>query len=144
MMKLRVAFLSLVLVGATMGAEPAAAQSSGVASPDTIVFPSARGTVVFTHGKHADEASCTACHHESKPEQPSDDPYLKCSACHTVQVVEPMRTSLRNAYHDTVKREGVCYSCHKEEAARGKTMPMACADCHKRTNGQPAEPGGRR
>lgn len=141
MTKLLVTMLGLVLA-CSLFAAPLEAQSA--ASPDTIVFVAPRGTVIFTHGKHAELAECRSCHHESKPEKPSDDDYLKCSACHTTPAVDPMRTSLRNAYHDTVKRTGVCYDCHKEAAAAGKTVPTGCAECHKRAPGQPAEPGGRR
>jgi len=129
---LRVAALGVVLVGGALIPGTLSAQES--TGPDTVVYTPRRGTVTFTHGKHAKAAECVSCHHESKPEKPLAAERQKCSECHTTPPVEPMVTSLRMAFHDTAKEEGTCFNCHKKEAAAGKTVPATCEDCHKREN----------
>jgi hypothetical protein len=133
MMKTRRAALAVVLWGAALLPLQLAAQVAEVASPDTVVFNAPRGVVVFTHGKHSTLADCVSCHHESRPEKPLETPYQKCIACHTTPPTAPVTTSRRNAYHDVVKKEGMCYDCHKAELAKGTVLPslLLCADCHK-------------
>jgi hypothetical protein len=131
MTTLRPAALALVLLAGL--ALPGTGQAQDPATaPDTIVFTTSRGVVTYTHGAHAKLAECVSCHHESRAEKPLESQYQKCSACHTEPATEPVKTTLRAAYHDTVRREGMCYTCHKEEAARGKQLPMQCAECHRR------------
>jgi hypothetical protein len=43
-----------------------------------------------------------------------------------------MTTTLRLAFHNTAERSGLCFDCHKKEAAAGKDAPVGCLDCHKR------------
>lgn len=133
-MILRLTTSALVLLAGVAVPRHLAAQvqSTEPAGPDTVVFTPSRGTVTFTHKKHAELSECVSCHHESRPEKPLASPRQKCSGCHTNPATEPMKTSLRAAFHDTVAKEGTCYSCHNKEAAAGKTVPQACADCHKR------------
>ena len=134
-------FLLLTFVPALLGAAllpasvSAQVQSVADTGPDTVVFTPERGKVVFTHGKHGKQAECKTCHHESKPEKPLESPRQKCGACHTLEPTEPVKTSLRNAMHDTENKEGICYDCHNKEAEAGKVMPDRCADCHKREGG---------
>lgn len=110
-------------------AQQAAADSSG---PDTVRYTPSRGTVTFTHAKHAKSVECTACHHESRSERPYTKPRQACGDCHLGEPVPPITTSLKAAFHNTAERTGVCYDCHKKEAAAGKDTPTACNDCHKR------------
>lgn len=122
----------LALAGMIFAPAGLAAQVPGETGPDTVVYNGSRGTVVYTHGKHAQYAECRSCHHESRPEKPLETPYQKCTACHLERATEDVPTSLRDAYHNTSKKTGMCYDCHNEEAARGNAMPLLCADCHKR------------
>jgi cytochrome c553 len=132
----RTALLALTL-GLTLAPEALSAQADPSKGPDTVTF-TRRGTLVYTHAKHAEMAECVSCHHASKPEKPSESEYQKCDACHTDPATAPLTTSLRNAYHNTETREGMCYTCHKAEAAKGVDVPMRCIDCH------PREPAPRR
>lgn len=129
---LRVAALGAVLLGAALVPSQVAAQENK--GPDTVTFTPRRGTVTFTHGKHAAAMECVTCHHESKPEKPLASPQQKCGECHTTPVQEPMTTSLRAAFHDTANRKGLCFDCHTKETAAGKTAPTECDACHKRVN----------
>lgn len=133
MMRLRAAALGVALLGGALlpGRLAAQEQAAEPTGPDTVVYTPRRGTVTFTHGKHAKLAECASCHHESKPEKPFTAPREKCSACHTTPATEPVKTSLRNAFHDTANETGICYACHQKEAAAGKTVPAVCNDCHK-------------
>ncbi len=99
--------------------------------PETVTYTPKFGTVTFTHAKHAKASECTACHHESRPEHPYTAPQQKCGTCHVAEPVAPMVTNLRNAFHHTAAKTGVCFDCHNKEAAAGKTVPATCTDCHK-------------
>lgn len=122
--------LLVLAVAALLAPAPMHAQA-GDRGPETVTF-TRRGTLVYTHAKHAELAECVTCHHESRPERPLESEYQKCDACHTADPVPPMKTSLRNAYHDTETREGTCYTCHKAEADKGVDVPMRCIGCHPR------------
>lgn len=104
--------------------------------PDTVRYEVPRGAVMFAHREHAKGSECVTCHHESKPEKPAkvgaDGKQVveKCSACHTSPASDPMKTTLRKAYHDTANKTGVCIDCHKKETEAGKKAPVACGDCH--------------
>lgn len=132
----RTVVLTLTLV---LALAPAAvsAQANDSKGPETVTF-TRRGTLVYTHAKHAEMAECVTCHHESKPEKPLESDYQKCDACHSDPPTAPVKTSLRSAYHNTETREGTCYTCHKAKAAEGVEVPMRCIDCH------PREPAPRR
>ena len=105
-------------------------------SPDTVVLPGGqRGAITFEHAKHAERTECASCHHASKPEKPLTKDYQKCRECHTKPVTEPMTTALRGAMHDPMAKKGTCIDCHVKEAAAGKTVPVKCADCHKKEGG---------
>ena len=88
--------------------------------------------MTFAHAKHAKTAECTACHHESRTERPYLKPRQVCSDCHVAEPAAPMTTTLRLAFHNTAERSGLCFDCHKKEAAAGKDAPVGCLDCHKR------------
>jgi hypothetical protein len=130
MKMLRVAALGAALFGGALIPGQVAAQEE--TGPDTVVYTPRRGTVTFTHGKHAAAGECVACHHESKPEAPLASPQQKCGACHTTPATAPVTTSGRAAFHDTANRKGLCFDCHTKEAAAGKTAPTECDACHKR------------
>ena len=100
--------------------------------PDTVRYTPSRGTVTFTHAKHGKASECANCHHESRPEKPYTKPKEACGNCHVAEPVAPVTTSLRNAFHNTSERTGLCFDCHKKEVAAGKEAPTACNDCHKR------------
>jgi hypothetical protein len=131
--KLSVATLTLVLLGGALAPAQVSAQTEEPVGPDTVVF-TRRGTITFLHAKHAEQTECATCHHESRPERPLESPRQKCSDCHA-SPVEPMKTSLRNAMHDTEAKEGVCFTCHKEQVAKGVAAPMRCSECHKEAGG---------
>lgn len=133
---LRVLALALTLA-LTLAPAALSAQADPSKGPETVTF-TRRGTLVYTHAKHAEMAECVTCHHASKPEKPSESEYQKCDACHTDPATAPLQTSLRSAYHNTETREGTCYTCHKAKAAEGVEVPTRCIDCH------PREPAPRR
>jgi hypothetical protein len=109
------------------------AQAIDPASPDTVRFVAPRGNITFTHNKHAEYAECRSCHHESKAEKPLESEFQKCTACHTNPATEPVTTALKDALHNTSKKEGLCYNCHTAEISKGtEGIPKLCADCHKR------------
>jgi hypothetical protein len=103
--------------------------------PDTIVLQNRRGAVTLTHRKHAAQTQCSSCHHESKPEKPLAKARQKCSDCHTTPATEPVKTTLRMAFHDTQNNSGTCLSCHVKSNEAGKTAPVECSGCHKREGG---------
>jgi Zn finger protein HypA/HybF involved in hydrogenase expression len=139
-------FAVVLCLGAIAAPRTAASQVvADTIGPDTVVYTPERGTVTFTHRKHGTVAECSACHHASKPEKPFPEgkTRLKCSECHTKEPVEPLKTSLRRAYHLTAEKTGTCFDCHNKETAAGKTTaPTACADCHKRADLAIARTGG--
>lgn len=126
--------LGLVLVAGAMLPTKLAAQAPAKepAGPDTVVFTPTRGKVTFTHGAHSKAFECSSCHHESRPEKPLTSPKQKCGDCHTEPATAPMKTGLKAAFHDTVNKEGTCFTCHKKQAEAGKETPSACMDCHKK------------
>jgi hypothetical protein len=122
-----------VIVSQMLLAVPVAGQErQQQAGPDTVVLESRRGKVTLTHKKHAEQTQCSSCHHESKPEKPLAKPQQKCGECHTTQPAEPMKTSLRTAFHDTANNQGTCITCHIKAAETGKAAPVECSGCHKR------------
>jgi hypothetical protein len=121
---------ALSIAGALFQQLPAQQTTAEPPGPDTVRYTPKLGTVTFTHAKHAKSSECVACHHESRPERPSTKPHQACGACHVAEPVPPMTTDLRNAFHNTSTKSGVCFDCHK--AAASTTVPTACGDCHKR------------
>jgi hypothetical protein len=77
---------------------------------------------------------CTACHHTSRPEKPLTSTYQSCAECHTKTAAAPMKTNIRDAYHDATAKTGICMACHISEAAAGKVVPVKCTECHKKDN----------
>lgn len=132
MRMIRYAALGLVLVAGAVLPGKVAAQTPEPQGPDTVVFNASRGKVTFAHGAHAKANDCGNCHHASKPEKASTSARQKCGDCHTTPATEPMKTTLKAAFHNTAAGEGTCFDCHKKQAAAGKTVPSACGDCHKR------------
>ncbi len=129
---------ALAFLAVTAAPAHLTAQANDSKGPETVTF-TRRGTLVYSHAKHAEMTECVTCHHESKPEKPLAAEHQKCSDCHTDPAAAPLTTSLRNAFHNTETREGTCLTCHKEEAANGKEVPSRCIDCHPRET-----PGGAR
>ncbi len=127
----QLAFAAVLAAGALLPGKVAAQQAAEPAGPDTVVFTPSRGKVTFLHAKHAKAFECASCHHASKAEKPLTKPREKCEDCHTADPTPPMTTSLKQAFHNTVTREGTCLTCHKKEAAAGKNAPVGCTDCHQ-------------
>jgi hypothetical protein len=101
-------------------------------APDTIVLKGATlSAVLFPHVRHVDQAACVACHHESKPELPSEAEYGRCKSCHTDTVEAPLVTNAREAFHDRRARQGLCVDCHASQAENGTKTPARCTDCHR-------------
>jgi hypothetical protein len=106
-----------------------------VTPPDTVVLTGAPlGSVTFLHGTH-DQAECTSCHHESRPEMPAAESFQPCTACHTQPATAPMTTSLRDAFHDARAQAGLCVDCHTQaaEATESAEAPVRCTACHIRS-----------
>jgi hypothetical protein len=110
---------------------PLAAQEN---APDTVVMTGASplGGVSFSHATHQEMAECTACHHESRPEMPLTSEHQSCSACHTTTPAAPVKTSIRDAFHDARAQAGTCVDCHVTESEAGKVVPLKCGECHRR------------
>lgn len=102
-------------------------------APETIVLKGpTQAAVTFAHAKHATATECVSCHHESKPEKAKTSDNQKCTECHTKPAEAPMTTVLRDAFHNAMAKQGVCVDCHVKAATEGKTVPVKCADCHKK------------
>ena len=107
-------------------------------APDRVVLPGGPlGPVSFSHLSHQVMTDCTACHHASRPEMPLSSPYQPCADCHTATPTAPMLTRIRDAFHDAPAQSGTCVDCHATEAAAGKSVPLKCAECHKRGESPP-------
>ena len=119
-------------LAAALPALSLAQQTTEPPGPDTVRYTPSRGTVTFTHAKHAKSIECSACHHASRAERPYTKPRQACADCHLAEPAAPVTTSLKAAFHNTAERTGTCYDCHKKEVAAGKDAPTACNDCHKR------------
>jgi hypothetical protein len=125
---------------ATVAPAPAAqAETTPASLPErrrpegTIVLPAKTGDVTFDHERHAEKASeCAMCHHESRPEKPLVAKQQACRDCHTAKATPPMKTNLRNAFHDGKASAGVCIDCHKKASGTTPPAPVKCADCHKK------------
>lgn len=135
MSSLRFCFLALAVLACAAAPASVAAQDAAKQAPDSVVFTTGMGTVLFLHGKHAAADDCAACHHESRPEKPLSDPHESCGNCHTEPATPPVTTSLKTAIHDTRSGEGVCLTCHNKAAENGTVVPERCGDCHKREEG---------
>jgi hypothetical protein len=105
-------------------------------APGTVILKGApMGGVKFDHKAHtAAGTKCETCHHASKPEKALASPHQKCQDCHTTPVAAGMKTKAQAAFHNPAATAGVCIDCHKAEAAKGKKVPMKCAECHQKTN----------
>ena len=116
---------------------PAALRAQDTATPpETVVMKGpSQGAVTLTHKKHAEFSECVSCHHEPKPEKVKTADNQKCSECHTKPAEAPMKTTLRDAFHNAMAKQGSCVDCHIKEAAAGKGVPQKCGDCHKKEEG---------
>lgn len=130
MKMLRIAALGALVLGAALLPREVSAQENK--GPENVVYSPRRGTVTFTHAKHGQAYECVSCHHASKDAKPLTSEHQKCGDCHTTPATAPVTTSLRNAFHITADEKGLCFDCHKKEAAAGKKAPTTCDDCHKR------------
>lgn len=132
-MSFRILALAAALCGAAVVSVPAQQTTPPDSTgPETVRYTPSRGTVTFSHAKHAKAAECVSCHHESRTERPNTKPRQACGDCHVAEPVAPMTTTLRLAFHNTAARSGVCFDCHKKEVEAGKDVPVGCLDCHKR------------
>jgi len=118
-----------------------AAFMAGVASaqkaPDTVILKgNPMGGVKFPHAVHMKSvgATCTTCHHPSKPEKPMKAAQENCQDCHTKTAAAPMKTNAKAAFHDGMAKAGLCIDCHVKANAAGKKAPTKCTDCHKKEN----------
>src|SRR5512142_2183670 len=77
-----------------------------------IEFKATPGTVTFKHEEHAVKynIACQTCHHTLRASEAQPKP---CSACH-LKTGTAKLPSLQNAVHKK------CWTCHKEEVAKGK------------------------
>jgi cytochrome c553 len=129
---LRVLLIGLVVAIANTAPAKLMAQAAP-APPDTIILKGpTQGAVTFMHKKHGALTECVTCHHASKPEKAKTSDHQKCTECHTKPAAAPMKTALRDAFHNPMAKQGVCADCHSKAAAEGKTVPVKCADCHKK------------
>jgi class III cytochrome C family protein len=122
-------FLAASLYGGGIVAAQAAKQ------PEKLVLSgSPLGAVTLAHTAHVKEygAKCESCHHASKPEKPLKAEHQKCGDCHTKVATPPMKTKTQAAFHDPMAKKGTCVDCHVQAAAKGKKVPVKCADCHKK------------
>lgn len=109
---------------------------AGNAPADTMVLKAPEGTkmtktaVDFPHKTHVDGGlDCMTCHHKAA----SKDAIKGCAVegCHTdaSKAAKKDPKGFYQAYHSK-KSEASCLGCHKKVKAEGKTVPVACKDCH--------------
>ncbi len=103
-------------------------------APGVVVLPAPNGGVKFDHAAHSKKpgATCTTCHHASKPAKPMKAAQEKCGDCHTRVATAPMTTKLQAAFHDPMAKKGICVDCHVKDAT--KKAPLKCNECHKKEN----------
>ena len=105
-------------------------------APGVVILKAPNGGVKFDHATHSKRpgATCTTCHHASKPEKPMKGAQEACGDCHTSTATPPMKTKLQAAFHDPMAKKGTCIDCHVKENAAGKKAPATCTSCHKKEN----------
>lgn len=110
---------------------PPATLPPGQRPEGKITLPAKLGAVTFDHEMHAGEReiACTTCHHPSRPERPLVSERQACRDCHAMPAAQPMKTSLRTAFHDARATSGTCIDCHKE---KGDPAPVKCLECHEK------------
>ncbi len=85
-----------------------------------------RPGVTFSHAKHFESMDCVKCHHfyvngENVWDESRE---TNCAACHGPKA-EGSKMGLMEAFHEN------CVGCHREiKPATGKTVPLACGECH--------------
>jgi len=132
---MRRALSCFVLGGALALSGSPASLTAQASPPDTVLLTGASlGGVKFAHASHRDMIDCSSCHHESRPENALTTEHQACTECHTKTPTPPMVTSVRDAFHNSTGKAGTCVDCHVTEAAAGKTVPLKCAECHKKEN----------
>ena len=102
---------------------------AGGQGPETIVLPSKKGNVTFSHWKHQTELKipCAECHHgpghsEYKPGMKIQ----KCETCHNANMPNKKLNKPMKAFHTN------CKGCHKKMAAKHPNAPTKCNGCHKK------------
>jgi hypothetical protein len=102
-----------------------------------VTLPAKLGAVTFDHGKHASELKidCATCHHPSRAEKPLAAQQQACRDCHTQPAAAPVKTSLRDAFHDAKAAGGICVDCHRDPKNQGLASPAKCVDCHRKASG---------
>ncbi|KAB2948825.1 MAG: cytochrome c3 family protein, partial [Thermoanaerobaculia bacterium] len=102
-----------------------------------VTLPARLGPVSFDHGQHASgrKIDCATCHHPSRPEKPLAARQQACRECHAQPAVAPMKTSLREAFHDAKATRGICVDCHRDPKNGDLALPSKCADCHRKSAG---------
>ncbi|MCS7203327.1 MAG: cytochrome c family protein [Thermodesulfovibrio sp.] len=80
----------------------------------------------FTHKKHAEDykIDCKDCHH--KDPNPAEK-VEKCISCHDIAEAKGGAPKAMDAYHKN------CIDCHKKENEAGKSAPVKCNECHKKS-----------
>jgi hypothetical protein len=119
----------------SLAAQQKASAKAPAKAPAVIVLKGAPiGGVKFAHAEHEKKAKCETCHHASLPAKPLTSPHQQCADCHTKPAAAPMKTSIRDAFHDTMAKKGTCVDCHVKGAATGKVTPAKCVSCHNKAN----------
>lgn len=134
-MKTAIRFFLMGAAVALVGFSPARLAAQTVEAPEKVVLKGpTQAAVTLAHKKHAEATECVTCHHESKPEKAKTSDHQKCGECHTKPAEAPMKTALRDAFHNAMAKQGTCVDCHVKAAAEGKTVPVKCAECHVKEN----------
>ncbi len=117
----------LVLVALALACLAAGTASEPVLErgPDTVVFETTLGPVLFAHGRHRDALAieCLKCHHG-----PGEVRTRACRSCHKKKA-ETAEGDPSSFYQ--VKME-FCRACHlgKKEEDRNSRAPVNCEQCH--------------
>ena len=138
LMRLLLLAAALGLTGSVnvLSAQVKAAGKTSDKAPAVIILKGAPlGGVKFTHAAHEKITKCVECHHASKPEKALTSAHQQCGDCHTKVAVPPVKTTIRDAFHNATGKAGTCVDCHAQGVAAGKTtVPVKCNGCHKKEN----------
>ncbi len=130
----RVVFALLMIVA--VGLAYTAGAYAQAKAPGVVVLPAPNGGVKFDHAAHqkVQGATCTTCHHASKPQKPMKAAQENCGDCHKSKAEPPVTTKLQAAFHNPMAKQGICIDCHVKQNAAGKKAPVTCTGCHKKEN----------
>jgi hypothetical protein len=138
LMRLLLLGVALGLAGSvnSLSAQVKAAGKAPEKAPAVIILKGAPlGGVKFTHAAHEKMTKCVECHHACKPEKALASAHQQCGDCHTKVAAPPMKTTMRDAFHNATGKTGTCIDCHAQAVAAGKTaVPVKCNGCHKKEN----------